>query len=461
MEKISNGKGLLTASRDSANTYHMPNPYRMLVISFAFVMFVGALLLWTPWAREAGAPPTHFVDAAFTAVSCVSVTGLATVDTYVHWSWFGKIVMTILIQLGGLGIMSFTTMAAYMLGQRIGLENRLILQEALGQNTQHGLLTLLKKVMGLTFFVEAIGALAYSFQLYPYMGIVAIPYGIMQAVSTFCNAGFVFFDNNLPYVMVTNWGFTMITTLLIIIGGFGYIPLFDLLNHWQHKQGTLTLHTKIMLCGTAILIVGGTLCILGLEWNNPGTLGPLSPLDKLQASYFQAVTPRTAGIATLDYGQMHYDTAFLSIVLMFIGAGPNSTGGGIKVSTIVLIWAAAITIFTGKKNPELFGWRLSTQQIYQAFGVAFFSTIVLIWGAFILSWVEHFTFLDDLFEVTSAFGTVGLTRGITPYLSDVSKWTLIVVMFIGRVGVLSVIGAVALRRKPNPPITYPEGQVLL
>lgn len=442
------------------DTIRSVNPYRILALSFLVAMTIGSLLLMLPMATAPG-EHTRFVDAAFTAVSCVSVTGLATVDTYTHWTLFGRVIMTILIQLGGLGIMTFTTLVAIVFGQRIGLKSRLLLQEDLGQEGLRGLMRIARRVAYLTFGAEFIGGVIYVIQLKPYIGNEAYYVGFMQAISSFCNAGFVFFDNNLPYDMVTDWLFTIDTCGLIILGGFGYMAIFDIIQNWRRGFVYFSLHTKVMIYGTVALIVLGTIGILGMEWSNPGTLGPLSVPDKIQAAFFQAVTPRTAGLSTIDYGKVHANTAFLTIILMFIGAGPNSTGGGVKISTMTVVWAAAISIFSNRNDVELFQRKLAAEQIYRAFATVLFSSILIMFATGLLAWVEPHRFVDILFEVTSAFGTVGLSRGLTPDLTELSKWTLIVVMYTGRIGVLTLIGALAMRRKRPNPVTYPEGNVLL
>lgn len=442
------------------DTIRSVNPYRILALSFLVAMTIGSLLLMLPMATAPG-EHTRFVDAAFTAVSCVSVTGLATVDTYTHWTLFGRVIMTILIQLGGLGIMTFTTLVAIVFGQRIGLKSRLLLQEDLGQEGLRGLMRIARRVAYLTFGAEFIGGVIYVIQLKPYIGNEAYYVGFMQAISSFCNAGFVFFDNSLPYDMVGDWLFTIDTCGLIILGGFGYMAVFDIVQNWKRGFVYFSLHTKVMIYGTVVLIVLGTISILGMEWSNPGTLGPLSVADKIQAAFFQAVTPRTAGLATIDYGKVHANTAFLTIILMFIGAGPNSTGGGVKISTMTVVWAAAISIFSNRNDVELFQRKLAAEQIYRAFATVLFSSILIMFATGLLAWVEPHRFVDILFEVTSAFGTVGLSRGLTPDLTELSKWTLIVVMYTGRIGVLTLIGALAMRRKRPNPVTYPEGNVLL
>ena len=409
--------------------YMQQNPYRLLALSFLAVMTVGTLLLMLPIASTQG-QGTTLVDAAFTAVSCVSVTGLTTVDTYYHWSLFGKIVMVILIQLGGLGIVCFTTIIAVLLGKRVGLKNRLLLSEDVGQDGMAGLLHVTKKLTIYTLAIECIGGILYAIQLHPYIGDDSLYIGFMQAISTFCNAGFIFFDNNLPYKMVGDVLFNINTIALIIIGGFGYLAAFDIWSHRKVRRFVdLKLHTKIMLVGTTILILLGTIIFLGVEWSNPKTFGSLPIWNKIMASLFQAITPRTAGIATVDYNALHPITLFVTIILMFIGAGPNSTGGGVKISTVAVTILASRTLFNNRPDTEIFERRISLVTVLKANGIIFLSLLLILIATCYLAWDEPYDFIRLLFEVTSAFGTVGLTTGITSDLSESSKWVLMLVMF--------------------------------
>ena len=448
-------------SHSHVQRYMQQNPYRLLAFSFLGVMIIGTILLMLPMASAQG-QTTALVDAAFTAVSCVSVTGLTTVDTYYHWSLFGQIVMVILIQLGGLGIVSFTTIIALLLGKRVGLKNRVLLSEDVGQDGMTGLLHITKKLTLYTFAIEIVGGIIYTIQLYPYIGQAALYTGIMQAVSTFCNAGFVFFDNDLPYAMVGDILFNINTAVLIVIGGFGYLAAFDIWSHRKVRRFVdLKLHTKIMLVGTAILILLGTIIFLGVEWSNPKTFGSLPIWNKIMASLFQAITPRTAGIATVDYNALHPITLFVTIILMFIGAGPNSTGGGVKISTVAVTILASRTLFNNRPDTEIFERRISLVTVLKANGIIFLSLLLILIATCYLAWDEPYDFIRLLFEVTSAFGTVGLTTGITSDLSESSKWVLMLVMFTGRVGVMTVIGTWALRTSPTKPIGYAEENVLL
>lgn len=382
-------------SHSHVQRYMQQNPYRLLAFSFLGVMIIGTLLLMLPMASAQG-QTTALVDAAFTAVSCVSVTGLATVDTYYHWSLFGKLVMVILIQLGGLGIVSFTTIIALLLGKRVGLKNRVLLSEDVGQDGMTGLLHITKKLTLYTFAIELVGGIIYTIQLYPYIGQVALYTGIMQAISTFCNAGFVFFDNDLPYAMVGDILFNINTAVLIVIGGFGYLAAFDIWSHRKVRRFVdLKLHTKIMLVGTMTLILLGTVIFLGVEWSNPKTFGSLPIWNKIMASLFQSITPRTAGIATVDYNALHPITLFVTIILMFIGAGPNSTGGGVKISTVAVTILASRTLFNNRPDTEIFERRISLVTVLKANGIIFLSLLLILIATCYLAWDEPYDFSSN------------------------------------------------------------------
>lgn len=433
------------------------NPYRWLAASFLGLIIIGTLLLVLPCMST---EPTSLVDALFTATSCVSVTGLSTVDTFTHWTLLGKVVMVLLIQIGGIGTMTFSSIILLLLGQRIGLQGQVLLQEDVGQE-DFSMSHIVKRIAILVGVIEGIGSLIYIVQLFPYLGISALYYGLFQSISTFCNAGFVFFDNQLPYQMVGDPLFTLNTCGLILLGGFGYMSFYDVIKNYKRGFSAFQLHTKIMITGEIVLVLFGMASIGLIEWNNPATLGPLSIFDKLQASLFQAVTPRTAGIATVDYGAMHPISLFITIVLMFIGAGPNSTAGGIKISTFIIIGALSIAIFKNRRDVEIYKRKIGLDLIYKASTILFFSTGLILLGTFALLWIEGGHFITIAFEVTSAFATVGLTTGLTPDLSTISKLILILIMYTGRIGVITLIGAFALKTGPQHNISYPEETVLL
>lgn len=436
------------------------NPYRILAFGFALVMFIGSLLLSLPIAVQDGVE-TSYVDALFTSVSCVAVTGLSVVDTYRHWSIFGQIVMGILIQLGGLGIMTFTTMIAAIMGRRIGLRDRINLQETMGQSGIKGLVRLVVRIVKYTMAIEFVGGIVYSIQLYKYLGISSIYYGFLQSVSSFCNAGFVFFDNDLPYKMVGDPLFNINTCVLIILGGIGFVVIFDVIKNFKRGFSYYSLHSKIMLISTAAILVVSFALIMILEWSNPYTMGHLSIIDKIQAGVFQAVTPRTAGLSTLNYEYMHANTLFLTMVLMFIGAGSGSTAGGVKLTTMVVVFMASINIFRGRKELYIFERKITHSTVYRCMSMIFFSFFLIVIATFFMATLENISFIRLLFEVTSAFGTVGLSTGITGDLTPYSKWLLIFVMYSGRVGVLTLLGSFAMRNKSTSRISYPEGHIIV
>lgn len=436
------------------------NPYRLMAMSFAFVMLIGSILLSLPIATKSGIS-TNYTDALFTAVSAVGVTGLAVVDTYEHWSVFGQVVIGILIQLGGLGIMTFSTLIAAVLGRRIGLRDRLVLQEAMGQSGMHGMVKLVLRIVKFTFAIEFIGGVVYSYQLYEYLGVASVYYGFLQAISTFCNAGFVFFDSSLPYMMVGNWLFTLNSCIMIIVSGVGFTVIFDVLKNYRRGMVYLTLHSKVILWGTFWLLFISFVMILFLEWNNVATMGEMTINNKIEAAFFQSAASRTAGIATLDIGAMRPTTLMVEMLMMFIGGGPTSTAGGVKISTIVVVFVAALAVFRGKTEVELYERRIPHPVVYRAIGTILFSISIILVGTFIIAAIEPFDFIGILFEVTSALGTVGLTTGITEELSAGSKWVLIFIMYAGRVGILTLLGSLAMKDHGKARITYPEGHVII
>lgn len=448
----------------TANKTHIgdkiSNPYRYVTSLFLGVMLLGSFLLSLPIATRSG-ESTPYIDALFTAVSAVAITGLTTVDTHLHWSIFGQTVIIILCQLGGLGIMTFTTLVAVLFGRRIGLQDRLSLQASMEEGSIQGLIKLVKRIVLFTFVIEFIGGIIYTIQLYPYFHEMSLYYGFYQSVSAFCNAGFVFFDNTLPYVMVNDWLYTLNTSILIFLGGLGFTVIFDVTKNYKRGFSYFSLHSKVMLVGSLSLVLISIIMIGILEWNNPATLGALNWSGKLQSTIFQAITPRSGGLATIDYGTMFNNTQLFTIWLMFIGAGPGSTGGGVKVTTIVVLLLAGLAIFKGRKEVRLFERRVPHIIVYRALTTMLFSMILVLMGTFFLASFERFSMLHIMFEVTSAFATVGLSMGITPELSTPSKFVLIVLMYAGRVGMITFIGSLALRYRRKDRINYPEGHIIV
>lgn len=433
-------------------------PYQVLVLGFASIILLGAFLLMTPLASSTGTS-TPFIDALFTATSAVCVTGLIVVDTGTHWSLFGQLVIIGLIQAGGLGIMAMATLFALLMRRKIQLRERLIMQEALNQLTMEGVVRLMLYVIKATLLIEFIGGTILAIRWYSDFGLKGIYFGYWHAISSFCNAGFDLLGD---FQSLTGYVDDIVVNLtvsgLIILGGIGFTVIADI---WDKRRfDKFSLHTKLVLFTTATLILLGTVVILILEYNNPATLGDLSWQGKLLASYFQSVTPRTAGYNTLDYGQMQSATVFFTIILMFIGAAPTSTGGGVKVSTAGVLFMAIWSQIRGKDDAELFHRRITSSTISRAYSVVFIAAILVIFVTMMISLTEQKPFLNLLFEVVSAFGTVGLTTGITPSLTPVGKMWLILTMFAGRVGPVTLALAIAMRsRKGN--VQLPAGRIII
>lgn len=433
-------------------------PYQILVLGFAGLILCGALLLMMPQASVSG-QSLSFIDALFTATSAVCVTGLVVVDTGTYFSVFGQMVIIFLIQAGGLGIMTMATLMALVMRRKIQLRERLIMQEALNQMTVSGVVRLTQYIILVTLFIEFIGGSILAIHWYADLGSQAIYFGYWHAVSSFCNAGFDLFGN---FSSLTNYvddiTVNLTVSTLIILGGIGYTVMFDV---WGNRRWfKFALHTKLVLLTTAVLLVFGTIVIFLLEMGNPDTLGPLTWQGKILASYFQSVSPRTAGYNTVDIGKLQDATVFFMVILMFIGASPTSTGGGIKTSTIGVLIAAVWALITGKQDAEIFKRRIPQQLIYKAFSIIFIAATLIIFVTMMMSITENASFLKILFEVVSAFGTVGLTTGITTTLTDYGKSWIILMMFAGRVGPVTLALALALRTRKGM-VHYPEGKIII
>lgn len=435
------------------------NPAQILATGFAGIIFLGTILLNLPIAtlsrQSAG-----LVNAFFTSTSAVCVTGLVVVDTGTYWSIFGQTVILILIQVGGLGFMSMATLGAFIVGRKITLRNRLVMQEALNQFTIAGIVRLVKYILMITLLIEGIGAVLLSLYFVPIYGrIRGILYGIFHSVSAFCNAGFDLIGDGRSFTPFVESGYlNAVVITLIVIGGLGFSVLIDIVK--VRRFSKLSLHSKVVVSITAVLLLAGFLFFLVLEFNNPATLGPLSFPDKLSAALFQAVTPRTAGFNTIDTASLTDSSKFLTLILMFIGGSPGSTAGGIKTTTIVILVLAIVSVIMGRDDTQVFRRRIHPDTINRALTVFLSAMSLVFLVTFILTISEQGkAFLDIFFEAVSAFGTVGLSTGITSELSAVGKIVISLTMFSGRVGPLTVIVALAHRSKKKSLVRYPEGKI--
>ncbi len=435
------------------------SPQQVLVIGFAALIVVGGLLLSLPVASRRG-DRLSFQDALFTSTSAVCVTGLVVVDTYDRFSLFGQLVIICLIQIGGLGIMTISTLVFLILGKRVTLRGRILIQEAMNQLTLEGMVRLIKKVIAVTVVVEGIGAILLTLRWSGEMGLPkAAYYGLFHAVSAFCNAGFDLFGGFRSLAMYRGDIVVNLTiTGLIIIGGLGFAVVTELV---ENPVGTKrSLHTKLVISTTVLLIAAGTVIVLLLEGKNPNTLGPLGIGEKVIASYFQAVTARTAGFSTVPSGDLRPCTLFFLVTLMFIGASSGSTGGGIKTTTFTVLFLAVLSVIKGRDDVEVSERRIPKRIIDRAFAVAMISLTMVVAITMILSAIEEFGFLEVLFEATSAFGTVGLSTGITPYLALPGKILIMLTMFTGRLGPLTVATAIA-QKQHIVQVRYPEEKVMV
>ncbi|NLV76989.1 MAG: Trk family potassium uptake protein [Tissierellia bacterium] len=422
------------------------NPPRFLVVGFGVLIVLGAILLSLPIASKNG-ESIGFINALFTSASAVCVTGLTVVNTAEHWSLFGHIVILILIQMGGLGFMTSATIMALLVGKKISLKERLIIREQLNQDSLSGMVRLTRYVIISTFIIEGIGALLLSTRFIPIFGLIkGIWFSIFHAISAFCNAGFDIIGNSMMS-FVGDFTVNLTICFLIIVGGLGFSVLIDISNKKNFNR--LSLHSKLVLSITIALIAIGMLIIFIVERNNPDSLGGLSKGEKLLASFFQAVIPRTAGFNSVDISKIYDTTAFIMIILMFIGGSPGSTAGGIKTTTFGATLLTTLAVIKGDKDVVVFKRRINQQIINRSLAIVSIGLILILIVSVVLTITEESSFLDILFETTSAFGTVGLTRGITPNLSNIGKLVITLTMYAGRVGPLTMAFAFAQRQKQS------------
>ncbi|KPU42123.1 Ktr system potassium uptake protein B [Oxobacter pfennigii] len=446
----------------SMSVFKRLKPVQILSIGFALLILLGAVLLTLPVSSAKG-ESTSFLTALFTATSAVCVTGLVVVDTGTYWSVFGQIVILLLIQIGGLGFMSFATLIAFIVGKKITLKERLVMQEAMNSFSIQGLVKLARYVLIFTFTIEGIGALLLAVKFIPVYGLgKGIYFSIFHSISAYCNAGFDLignFQSLVPFQGSIIINFTIMS--LIIIGGMGFVVHSDIYRKKEFKK--FSLHSKVVLLTTLVLFVLGTIIFFLLEYNNPGTLGSMSFMKKIIAALFSAVTPRTAGFNTIDLASMTTASKFITIILMFIGASPGSTGGGIKTTTAAAIILTIISVIKGREDTEIFGKRLSRAIVLRALAIAVISLALVVFNVIILSITEKGAeFMEIIYESVSAFGTVGLSLGLTPELTAIGKIIILLTMYAGRVGPLTLTLALAKKQLKNAAaVKYPEDRVLV
>ncbi|ERM19816.1 TrkH family potassium uptake protein [Brevibacillus laterosporus] len=439
--------------------FHL-SPPKVLVLGFALIIAIGAILLTLPIATNDG-QGLSLINAVFTSTSATCVTGLVVTDTGTTFTLFGQLVILALIQVGGLGFMTLATFFALLMGKKISLQQRLLLQESLNQISIEGVVRLAKMLLIFTGLIELTGGvlltLRFAFDM-PFAK--ALYYGMFHSISNFNNAGFDLmgeFSSLTKYVSDPIVNITV--CLLIILGGIGFIVMAEVYGYRDTKR--LSLHTKVVLTTTAILIILGTLAIFILEFTNPKTLQPLSPVGKFFGALYQSVTARTAGSNTISIGDMHQSSLFFMIVLMFIGASPGSTGGGIKTTTFATLLGAVWAQIKGREDVIFYRQRILPHMIYKSLTVTMTALFIVIIVSMILTITEPGKdFLMILFESVSAFATVGLSMGLTPDLSDIGKIVISLTMFAGRVGPLTIAFALAQRNRKEY-FRYPKGKIMI
>lgn len=438
-----------------------PTPPQVIALSFAVAIALATLLLWLPVSQAPGQRLT-LLEALFTATSAICVTGLAVVDTGTAFSTFGQVVIMALIQMGGLGFITLGTVLALATGRRVGVSERMRLQAQMSALQLGGVVRLIRYILALVAVCVGIGTLLLWFRFAPLYGPgEGLFYALFHSVSAFNNAGFSLYPDSLerfvhdPLVSLTVAG-------LLIVGGLGFIVIVDLIRYYRGSSRTpLSLHSKVALTVTLALLLGATLIILALEWRNPATIGTFGWPDKLLAGFFQAATPRTAGFNTLDYSAMQPATQLVTMLLMFIGGSPGSTAGGIKTVTFFVLIGSASSLLRGRGELTLFNRRIAVATALRAGVIALLSALLLGSAIIVLSLSDpHLPFLALAFEAVSAFGTVGLSLGITSELSGLGQVVLIVLMYLGRVGLLTFALALVAQELEKP-LKHPAEDVVI
>lgn len=441
-------------------------PAKIVVLSFAVLILSGAVLLSMPFSSRSG-QWTPFIDALFTATSASCITGLVIYDTFSYWSVAGQLIILLLIQTGAMGIVTLATFFSIMLKKKVGLKGMILAQESINFFDYSDVLKIIKKIVVVTLVVELTGAMLLSISFVSKFGPIGFYMGIFHSISAFCNAGFditsaVIKGNFISMTPFNNDPIIMYTIpALIIIGGLGFSVWKDIFEF--RKTGQMMFHTKLVLSITAFLLVSGTLLFLAAEFNNPKTLGPMSLWEKFNAAFFQSTTTRTAGFNSINLNDMREISKVYTVFLMFIGAAPGSTAGGIKVTTIGVLIMAVFSYIRGSGDIILFKRKILQNTVNKSLSIAGLSIILIMAiTTIIVSIQPEFHIMDIIYETTSAFGTVGLSLGATSSLNTLSKLLIILTMFLGRVGPLSFAVALTLKAsKRTSELVHPEAKILI
>ncbi len=440
------------------------NPALIIVSSFLLLILSGTLILMLPFCSRSG-EVTPFLNSLFTATSATCVTGLVIYDTYMYFSVIGQIVIITLIQLGGLGLVTLTSFFYLFVGKKMGLRTAHLAQESVNSDGQINTTHLIKMIVVLTISFEIIGALIFATQFVPLYGAYGIFISIFLAISSYCNAGFDLFGFNGEFTSLIsvqdNFVVTFTVMLLIICGGLGFIVWQDIYNYRRNKK--LMLHSQIVIITTIILLLSGLIGFLIMEWNNQGTLGEMNIFKKIYHSLFQSVTCRTAGYNIIDQQVMTKGSKLFSVILMFIGAAPGSTGGGMKITSMVVLLMTVISVIKGRNETTVLNHKIDKAIVYKAMAVVFLSGLLVFFVTVVIILTgDSKTSMDALFETVSAFSTVGLSVGVTGKAGVLSKIMLIITMFLGRVGPISFALSLSLRsRNKIAHQVVPDGRIFV
>ncbi len=438
---------------------HM-NPPRIVLFGFAAVILIGSLLLMLPFASKTG-ESTPFLKALFTATSATCVTGLAVYDTFTHWTGFGQAVILLLIQIGGMGVVTIAVALSIISGKKISLRQRWIMQESISAPHVGGILRQTRFILKTAFCIEALGALALSFRFVPMFGIGrGLWFAVFHSVSAFCNAGFDLMGVSKPFSSMTAFTgdpLVVITlSLLIVSGGIGFLTWGDIRDKGLRFR-RYSVQSRIVLVFSAALLVGGFVCYEGEFLHNPGTVS--SGGERFLAALFQTVTTRTAGFNTVALDSLSSGSKLITIMLMLVGGATGSTAGGLKINTLAVLVLTMISAFRGKASAEGFGRRLSAATIRNAVAIFLLYLLLFIGGGLLICLADGIPLMGAMFEAASAAATVGLSLGYTPALSAVSHVLLIALMYFGRVGGLTLMYAVVEQDRLGSAVRLPEETV--
>ena len=440
---------------------------QLILLAFFSLIIIGSLLLWLPISSADG-KSVSFTDAFFTSATSVCVTGLVTLPTVSAWSVFGKVVILFLIQIGGLGVITVMAELMILVHRKIGIADRILIQDSFNLNTTSGVVKFTKKVVFGTLAVESFGALLYMTVFVPDFGIKGVWYSVFNSVSAFCNAGIDIISENSLCGYALNPIINIVTCLLIILGGIGYIVWWDVVRVIKKRTkqkiklwSSLTLHSKIALFTTAVLIVTGAVCFYIFEYGNPETMKGLPAGDRILLSLFQSVTTRTAGFATVPQQNLTVSSSVLSLLLMFLGGSPVGTAGGIKTVTFAVLAASAVSVIKNKNDVNMFGRRISISAVRKASAVAAVSFMIAFLSSLLLSCVTNAPALDIFYETVSASATVGLSRNLTSSLNTAGKFIIAFTMYLGRVGPISLAIAITGKTKNENIVKNPFEEISL